>query len=516
MPVRTSKKTDGSHPRTRGTHRGAKLPRKYRLYIDGRWLEAGPNSWSEAIEPFSGECWAKIPLGSTDDLDAAVLAAHRAFNSGPWPSTMAIGRGALLRKLAMLFERDAARLGRIEQLGSGRPIKLVAEQPLVAAQWLRFYAGLAERELGRVMPTSGSGVLSITKPEPLGVVALIAQKQSSLVQTILKVAPVLAAGNTLVLALSKNSLGSAFELAALCEEAGMPPGVVNVISGLESEIAERLSRLPLISKVALVGSAGRRVFGATTTGLSRSTTDCGGRLLSVVFDDADVDLAVNGVVAGFVGGSCETAITGSHLLLQAGIYDQFIGRMAAELKNVRVGDPLDPLTAIGPIATRAQFDRVLAFIDMAKREGATCIFGGHLLTGAGYGQGQFVAPTVFSNVHGNMRILHEDVFGPVLCVIRFETDEEAVRIANAIEPCLAAAVWTSNLHRAVRSAERIRADLVWINDHQAHCPPPSGGLAASGIGAEAGVAAMGDYLRSKSIWISSGTARAAAPRRADA
>ena len=483
----------------------------YQQLIGNEWCDPASGAWIDQVEPFSGDVWARVPRGNADDAERAVRSAHEAFNSPAWTSLSATDRGALLRKLAALIERDAEKIGNIEQRSNGKLIVEVAGQMRHAAQWVYYYAGLADKVMGNVIPMPKPGVFNFTRLEPLGVVLAITPWNSPIALTIWKLAPALAAGNTMVLKPSEFTSASMFELGRLCVEAGFPPGVVNVVSGYGAEVGEPLANHPLVAKIAFTGGeiGGKHVNVAAAQNFKHVTLELGGKSANIVFDDADIDQAVKGAIAGIFSAAGQTCMAGSRLLLQDTIHDQFVEKMVAEMKKAKIGDPSNPETQIGPISNRPHFEKVLSYIDIAKNEGATCVLGGHAISGPGYGQGQFVAPTIFTNVKNSMRIAQEEVFGPVLSVIKFSTVEEALEIANGTNYGLAGAVWTRDLHRALYCVERIRAGTVWVNNYRATSfATPFGGYKRSGIGREGGAEAIKEYLQTKSVWITTQPNRA--------
>ncbi|KAF1010963.1 MAG: NAD/NADP-dependent betaine aldehyde dehydrogenase [Pseudomonas fluorescens] len=477
---------------------------KFQLYIDGQWCDPSSNEWFDTVEPFSGEVWAQIPRGTAEDANKAVEAAHRAFSSPEWSGLTATQRGALLRKFADLIDANAEHLGAIEQRDNGKLIAEVSSQVKNVAQWFYYYAGLADKVGGMVVPINKAGVFNYTKYEPLGVIVAITPWNSPLSLTAWKMAPALAAGNTIVLKPSEFTSASLLELARLAEQAGFPKGVVNVVTGFGAEVGEPLVRHKLTAKIAFTGgdAGGRAVNRAAADDLKKVTLELGGKSPNIVFDDADMDQAVKGAISGIFAASGQTCMAGSRLLLQENIHDQFIERLLAIVREARIGDPSLMSTQVGPIATRPQWEKILRMIDMAQEDGATCLLGGHALTGEGYGQGQFIAPTVFTNVTNDMRIAQQEVFGPVLSVIKFKDMDDAIRIANDVDFGLAAAVWTQDLHRSLYCVDRIRAGTVWVNNYRTTSfATPFGGYKMSGLGREGGVEALKEYYEVKSVWI---------------
>ena len=477
---------------------------RYRHFIDGAWADPASNDWFETTEPFSGKPWALIPRGTAPDAERAVVAAHRAFLSPEWAGLTATQRGALLRRLAALIEKNVDLLGEVEQRDNGKLMAEVAGQVRNVAQWFYYYAGLADKVGGTVVPINKADVFNYTRYEPLGVVVAITPWNSPLALTTWKMAPALAAGNTIVIKPSEYTSASLLELAKLSEEAGFPKGVVNVVTGFGAEVGEPLVRHKLTAKIAFTGgdAAGQKVNELAAPGLKKVTLELGGKSPNIVFNDADIEQAIKGAVAGVFGASGQTCMAGSRLLLQESIHDAFVARLIEVVKDAKIGDPSRLETQIGPIATHAQFEKILRMIEMAKAEGATLAFGGHALTGPEYGQGQFVAPTIFTDVQNHMRIAQDEVFGPVVSVLKFKDDEEAIAIANDVEFGLAAGVWTRDLHRALSCVEKLSVGTVWVNNYRSTSfTTPFGGYKRSGLGREGGVEAIKEYLQTKSVWI---------------
>jgi aldehyde dehydrogenase (NAD+) len=323
-----------------------------------------------------------------------------------------------------------------------------------------------------------------------------------------KLAPGLAAGNTFVLKPSEYTSASALEFARLVEEAGFPPGVVNVVTGFGPEIGEPLVTHDKVAKVAFTGSetGGQRVYEAAARGLKRVTLELGGKSPNIVFDDADMDNAVKGVISGIFAATGQTCIAGSRLLVQEKIHNEFVDRLVAFARTAKMGDPLDFGTQVGPVTTPPQYRKVLDYIDIAKNEGATCVLGGGPAQRPECHGGWFVEPTIFTDVNNRMRIAQEEVFGPVLAAIPFKDEDEAIEIANDIPYGLAAGVWTRNIRRALKASERLKAGTVWVNTYRAvSYMSPFGGYKRSGLGRENGVEAIQEYLQTKSVWISTAT-----------
>jgi acyl-CoA reductase-like NAD-dependent aldehyde dehydrogenase len=480
------------------------LMQKTKMLIGGKWVEPAAQDWFESENPYTGKPWAWVPRGRAADVERAVSAAHEAFRHGPWRSLTASARGALLRRLGDVVAKHADRLSEIETRDNGKLLAEMRAQLRYIPHWFYYFAGLADKVEGRVIPIDKPGVLNFTREEPLGVVAAITPWNSPLILATWKLAPALAAGNTVVWKPSEYSSMSALAFGELFEVAGLPPGVVNIVTGYGSEIGEALITHRHVAKIAFTGGdvTGQRVYELAARGIKRVTLELGGKSANIVFADADLDNAVKGAVSGIFAATGQTCIAGSRLLLQRSIHDEFLQRLIELAKTARMGDPLAETTQVGPVTTRPQFDKILEYIDIAKNEGARCVLGGAAATRAECGEGWFIEPTIFADVKSDMRIAQEEVFGPVLAVIPFDDDEEAIRIANDTIYGLAAGVWTQSINRALRMSERLEAGTVWINTYRATSyMSPFGGYGRSGFGREAGLTSIREYLQEKSVWI---------------
>ncbi len=480
---------------------------KLQMYIDGRYTDAANGEWFESDNPFTGQPWALIAKGGPDDVELAVQAAHRAFTTGPWPEMTASQRGHLLRKLGDLVARDAKRLADLEVQDNGKLIAEMQAQCNYVPQWYYYFGGLADKIQGAVVPLDKKGYFNFTRHEPLGVAALITAWNSPLLLLAWKLAPALAAGCTAVVKPSEFTSASTLAFVKLVEEAGFPPGVVNVVTGFGRDVGNALVGHPLVRKVAFTGSdaTGRAINELAAKQFKRVTLELGGKSPNIVFNDAKLDDAVNGAVSGIFAATGQTCIAGSRLLLQEDIHDQFVEKLLALAKTARMGDPKSLETQVGPITTRPQYEKVLGYIDVAKNDGAELLMGGGPATRPECGNGWFVEPTVFSGVKNDMRIAQEEVFGPVLSVIKFRDEEEALAIANGVRFGLGAGVWTNDIGRAIRMSERIQAGTVWVNTYRAvSYMTPFGGYKDSGIGRENGQDAIREYLQVKSTWINTG------------
>lgn len=478
---------------------------QYQLFINNEWVEPSSGKYFDSLDPFSGEAWAQVPQANAQDVDIAVRAADEAMR-GPWGRMSASERGMLLHKLGELIEANAAKLTEAEARDNGKLASEVAGQVRYVAKYFYYYGGLADKIQSAVIPMDKPKVFNYTRYEPMGVVATITPWNSSLLLTAWKVAPALAAGNTIVAKPSEFTSVSLLELAKLFVEAGFPPGVFNVVTGFGREAGEPLVVHPLVPRVAFTGGdeGGRKVNELAARHMKRVSLELGGKSPNIVFDDADFAKAANGVITGIFSAGGQTCMAGSRLLLQESIHDEFVERLLEITRKAKVGDPSKPGIQVGPVATRPQFDKVMSYIDIAKQEGARCIAGGRAPQGPEYGCGQIVEPTIFVDVDNSMRIAQEEVFGPVLAVLKFKDEEDAIRIGNDIRFGLAAGVWTSSLHRAMLMSERLKAGTVWINNYRSSSfTTPFGGFKQSGIGREGGVEAVKEFMEAKSVWISS-------------
>ncbi len=480
---------------------------KYQMYIDGKYVDAASGKWFDSYNPYTGEPWAQIAQGNAEDADRAVRAAHQAFISGPWPQLSASQRGLLLHRLGELVARDAGKLAETEVRDNGKLIAEMRAQLDYVPQWYYYFGGLADKIQGAVIPLDKKGFFNFTRHEPLGVIGAITPWNSPLLLTAWKLAPALAAGNTVVIKPSEFTSASTLEFVKLVEEAGFPPGVVNVVTGFGRDVGTPLVEHPLVRKIAFTGSdaTGRLINELAAKTFKRVSLELGGKSPNIVFADAKLEDAVNGAVSGIFAATGQTCIAGSRLLLQESIHDAFVEKLLALARTARMGDPMSLDTQVGPVTTRPQYEKVLGYIDIAKKEGAKLLLGGGAATRPECGKGWFVEPTVFAGVNNKMRIAQEEVFGPVLSVIKFKDEEEALAIANDVRFGLGSGVWTGDIGRAMRMSERIQAGTVWVNTYRAvSYLSPFGGYKDSGLGRENGIDAMREYLQVKSVWINTG------------
>ncbi len=477
-----------------------------KLLINGEWVDSQSGKTFDAINPATGEIIAKVAEGDAADIDLAVQAARRAFDDGPWRTQFsARSRGRLLYALADLVERHAEDLAALETLDNGKPISEVraGDLPLVV-QCFRYFAGLADKVHGDVIPVDGKpgSMLCYTVREPVGVCGQIIPWNFPLLMAAWKWAPALAMGNTIVLKPAEQTPLSALRLGALAAEAGFPPGVINIVNGFGETAGDALVRHPQVDKIAFTGEykTAQQIMTNAAATLKRTTFELGGKSPNIVFADADIDLAVQGAMAGIFFNQGEVCCAGSRLLVEARIHDDFVGRLKAAAEQRKLGDPFDRDTEQGAQVSEEQFDRIMKYIDIGKRE-ATCVTGGTRFGDRGF----FVKPTIFTNVRNDMRIAQEEIFGPVLSVLPFRDADEVSAVANDTIYGLAAAVWTRDLAKAHRIAHTVRAGTVWINCYNTFdAAAPFGGYKFSGQGRELGRDAVGPYSEVKTIWVNLG------------
>ncbi len=477
---------------------------QHQMLIGGTWMDSSSGRWIDSFDPYTGQPWAQVPQGNMADVELAVKAARQAFVHKDWRGLSASSRGALLRALGDAVAKNAERLAAIETHDNGKLISEMLAQLRYMPNWYYYYAGLADKIEGRVIPIDKPNCFNFTHDEPLGVIAAITPWNSPLMLATWKLAPALAAGNTLVWKPSEHSTVSALEFGRLFEQAGFPPGVVNIVSGLGSEIGEALVTHSDVAKVAFTGGdqTGQHVYEMAARGIKPVTLELGGKSANIVCADANLDNAVKGVVSGIFAATGQTCIAGSRALVHKDIHDEFVDKLVAFAGTARMGDPSCTDTQVGPITTRGQYAKVLEYIAIARGEGAHCALGGGAADRPECGAGWFVEPTIFTGVRPGMRIAQEEVFGPVLAVIPFDDDEHALQIANDTRFGLAAGLWTQDMARALNMSRRLEAGTVWVNTYRATSyMSPFGGYKRSGIGRESGLSAIREYLQEKSVWI---------------
>ncbi|WP_226553854.1 aldehyde dehydrogenase [Celeribacter naphthalenivorans] len=485
------------------------------MFIDGAWVPpASGDAWLETVDPYRGTPWARIARGGAQDVDLAVKAASKALTRGAWPQMSATKRGHILRAIGDGIARNADRLAEIEARDNGKILSEMRGQMSSIPEYWYYDAGLADKIEGALPQVDKPDTLAMTVREPVGVVAALTSWNSPLMFVAMKCAPALAAGCTVVIKPSEFASVSTLEFCKIAKEAGLPDGVLNVVTGLGADVGAALVQHPLVDKVSFTGSdsTGRLIYKQAADSMKRVTMELGGKSPNIVFEDADLEAAAVGAVAGIFGAAGQMCTAGSRLLVQNSVRAAFTEKLIALSGAIRMGDPMASATNVGPIATPPQYQKVLDYIEIGKAEGANCILGGHPATVDGHTEGQFIAPTIFTDVTNDMRIAQEEVFGPLLSIIGFDTEEEAIEIGNDVIFGLAAGVWTGDLGRQIRVSRALRAGTIWVNTYRSYSPlMPIGGMKQSGLGREGGLAGIEDYLETKSILLSTAKGPTANP-----
>ena len=486
--------------------------KEYQLYIDGDFCEASDGNRFESVNPATGEVWATAPAATEADVDRAVRGARRALIEGDWPAMTATQRGHLLYRLADLVADAAHHLGSVETTDSGKLAAETRAQSAYVSDYYRYYAGLADKIQGDTLPIDKPDLHVYTTREPLGVVAAIVPWNAEMFLTATKVGPALAAGNTVVIKASEVAPAPLLEFARVIDEVGFPPGVVNLITGFGEPCGRALTSHLMVDKVAFTGGVdtARHVVANTVHNLAPVTLELGGKSPILVFDDADFESAVNGAVAGNFGASGQSCVAGSRVFVQSGIHDDFVAEVVRRAEQIRIGDPLATETQMGPLATQAQRDRIESVVADSIAQGAT------LHTGGGrpddLDSGWYYRPTVLGCPDQDVRSTQVELFGPVMSVLKFNTEDEAVVMANDTNFGLGAGIFTRDVSRVHRTARAIRSGIVWVNTYRAISPiAPFGGFGDSGSGRESGVDAINEFTTTKTVWINTSTEPMANP-----
>jgi aldehyde dehydrogenase (NAD+) len=475
------------------------------LWIDGKPADGASGRTIDVINPATQEVLATVPRGEAEDVDRAVQAARRAFESPAWREMDPSGRSKMLWRIGELIEKYLDELARLESLNAGKPLKSARNGDMKpAADIFYYYAGWVRALHSEVIPVDGP-FLNYTLREPVGVVGMITAWNYPMLLAAWKVAPALATGCTCVIKPSEMTPLTTLRLAEICQEAGVPDGVVNVVTGYGPEAGEALGRHMDVDKIAFTGSirSARALLKASgESNLKRLSLELGGKSPNVIFPDADLDAALPAAFWAIYANKGEVCSAGSRLLLHEDIHDQFVERLVEKASKMRVGDPLDPKTEMGAQISQTQLDRILGYVQSGKDEGAKLLCGGGRDTEGAKSRGYFMRPTVFADVKPKMKIAQEEIFGPVLSVMKFKDEEEAIAISNGTIYGLVSAVWTRDVRRAHRLARQIKAGVVWINTYNGFdSAAPFGGYKQSGFGREMGMHALESYTQVKSVWV---------------
>ena len=470
----------------------------YQMLIDGAWVDAADGARFDSVNPATGDIWATIPEATAADVDQAVRAADAALN-GAWGQMTPTARGKCIARLGDLLAANSEAIGRIETTDTGKMFKETAWQATYIAEYLHFYAGAADKIQGDTLPIDKPDMFVFTNREPIGVVAAVIPWNSQMFLSAVKIGPALAAGNTIVLKASEQASAPLLEFGKLVAQAGIPDGVINIVTG-GAECGRVLTSHHLVAKIAFTGgpNAARHIIRNSAENFAEVSLELGGKSPFIVFDDADIESAVNGSVAGIFGATGQSCVAGSRLYLHEDIADEFLARMISIAANIRIGDPQADDTEMGPLCTQAQLDHIEAQVALAVTEGGTILHGGKRAAL----DGLYYEPTIIDCPRQDMSIIDTELFGPVLAVQRFKTEDEALMLANDTTHGLAAGIFTKDSARSLRMSKRIKAGIVWVNTYRAISPIAAfGGVKSSGYGREAGLQAVYAYTRPKTVWM---------------
>ncbi|KRS15271.1 aldehyde dehydrogenase [Roseovarius indicus] len=474
----------------------------YELFIGGEFVKTADQEYFPAINPYTSKAWANIPQASDAQVADAIAAARQTFE-GAWSKVSGAERARLMHRLADLLQENGDRMGLLESTDNGKVIRETRSQMNFAARQYRFFAGYADKLWGKVIPLDQPQIFDYATREPIGVAVLITAWNSPMGLLSNKLAPALAAGNCVVIKPSEHASATTLEFARFVEQAGFPPGVVNVVTG-DARVGKALLTSGRIDRVSFTGSpgVGREIAANAGRALVPSTMELGGKSPNIIFEDADVDKAIIGALAGIFAATGQTCIAGSRLLVQRGVYDRVSEELVRRAQQIKMGDPTDKATEMGTAANEPQFNRILGSIKGAVDEGAELAVGGKRAEGADLENGFFVEPTIFTGVSNDMTIAQEEVFGPVLSILPFDTEEEAIAIGNDTKYGLASGIWTTDLNRAMRVSKSIMAGTVWVNTYRSVAvQAPFGGFKDSGFGRERGEYALDEFTNTKNVMI---------------
>lgn len=475
---------------------------KFQLYIDGEFCDAADGAVFASIDPATEEAWTEVPEAKIEDVDRAVAAAKRALEIGAWVEMSATARGRMLSRLGDLLAERADEFAEIETRDSGKVIHETAAQARYMAGYYHYYGGLADKIEGSVPPVDKPGMIAMTYREPIGVVAAVVPWNSQIFLTATKLGPALAAGNTVVLKCSEDAPATLLKFAELIHDAGFPPGVVNVISGYGRPCGERLTSHPDVARVAFTGGpiAAKHVVRNTAENFAVLSLELGGKSPVMVFDDANVESAVNGIVAGIFAAAGQSCVAGSRLLIQRGIRDEVLNKLADKASQIRIGNPMDLATQVGPLCTARQRDGIEEAISQTVQAGGEIITGGKRPDG--FNRGFYFEPTIIATESDGMETYEHELFGPVLSARSFDDEDEAIALANASEYHYASGAFTRDMARSMRISKKVKAGITYLNTWRVVSPTaPFGGNKQTGYGRESGMNAINDYTRTKTVWI---------------
>ena len=478
--------------------------KKYKMFVDGKWVSSHTGETWNVINPANQEVIATVPLADEEDARMAIMAARRAFDKGPWRKMSQVERGKLLFALARAIRDQAEELAQLETLNSGKPIRESRMDMSDAADCFEFYGGLADKINGDIVPVPDPNIFAMVLREPVGVVGQIIPWNYPLLMAAWKLAPALATGNCCVLKPAEITPLTALELAKLIKEVGFPDGVVNIINGLGPVAGMELAKNEYVDKIAFTGSTevGKQLMIAAAGNVKKISLELGGKSPMIVFEDADFPLAVEWVQFGIFVNQGEVCSATSRLYLHDKIHDRFVEELTKKAKRIKIGNPLEEATEMGPIASEKQLNKVMHYIELGKKEGAEVAYGGKRLQNGELKKGFYVSPTIFTNVKNNMKVVQDEIFGPVLTVMKFREEDEAIELANQTRYGLAAGVFTRDINRAFRITKELRAGILWVNSSQpCFNQLPWGGYKQSGIGRELGRYAVEEYTQLKQVTI---------------
>ncbi len=470
----------------------------YQMLIDGAWCDAADGARFDSVNPATGDVWSNVPEATAQDVDRAVQAADAALD-GPWGQMTATERGKCLRRLGDLLAENSESIGRVETTDTGKMFKETAWQATYIAEYLHFYAGAADKIHGETLPIDKPDMFVFTEREPIGVIAAVVPWNSQMFLSAVKIGPALAAGNTIVLKASEHASAPLLEFGKLVAQAGIPNGVVNIVTG-GATCGKALTSHPQVAKIAFTGgpNAARHVVRNSAENFAEVSLELGGKSPFIVFDDANIESAVNGCVAGIFGATGQSCVAGSRLFVHDDIADEFLEKLVHIAQNICIGDPQDDATEMGPLCTQGQMDHIQRQIALAIEQGGQVLTGGKPADLAGL----YFEPTIIACPSPEMTILDTELFGPVLTVQRFKSEDQVVAMANDTVHGLAAGIFTRDSARSIRMSKRVKAGIVWVNTYRAISPIAAfGGVKSSGYGREAGMQAVYAYTRPKTVWM---------------